>query len=110
MHSNLCPSRFFHTSDGWYVYMRPGDEQHCTYCGLRKVKFAEIGGRLIAGPFRRERTMRRWFDNFVWTHGAKAKRGMVKTYIPNDIVFPEWTPFDGDIFHYNPPDQPVMIG
>ena len=91
MATYLNDNRYFHTSDGWHVCMSPGDEQHRSYSGLRLVKYTLIDGIPIAGPFRTKRALLRWLDHFHELHDPRVKVHADRSYIPNELVLPEWT-------------------
>jgi hypothetical protein len=95
--NNRDVKRSFWTSDGWYVYMREGDEQHISYVNFRKVKFQKEGNGNIAGPFRSKRQMDEWYTGFISMHAYARKN---ESYIRDDIIFPESNMF---VSHCNPP-------
>jgi hypothetical protein len=91
MIANFRSSRYFYTSDGWYINMRPGDEQYKTHCGYRLVEFTLLDGRPVAGPFKTKRVLFRWLDSFIAYYGSKTKRSIPNDYIPDEVIIPEWT-------------------
>jgi hypothetical protein len=95
-------SRYFHTSNGWYVNMRPGDEQHASHCGFRLVEFTLDNGRPVAGPFKTKRLMFRWLDCFIAFYGSKTKRDDFEDCIPDQVIFPEWTTMESVEYSQQP--------
>ena len=86
MLSHFSVDRYFHTNVGWYICMRPGDEELLSYCGHQPVQYNNIEGKPIAGPFRTKRIMLRWLDGFISSHANP--RGTCKKYIPDELIIP----------------------
>ena len=84
--TNRDIKRSFWTSEGWYVYMREGDEQQTSYVNFRKVKFRKVGNRNIAGPFLSKIQMNEWYTGFLSMYAYARKE---ESYIRDDIIFPE---------------------
>jgi hypothetical protein len=84
MKSKYLAERYFHTSEGWYISMRPGDENHLARCGFKRVIFETIEGKVIAGPFISKVHLIKWFEGFVTFFGKNRNIG--ETYISDEIV------------------------
>lgn len=88
MLSNYNVERFFYTSKGWYVIMRPGDEKHRTFSGIREIKIINDNGQNLAGPFRTKERLISWFNGFVSFYGVSREGN--ENYITDDIIIPTY--------------------
>jgi len=88
MISFFSSGRFYKVNNSWYVSMRPGDEQHQSYCGLSLVKIEIVDGQTTAGPFRRRKSARRWLDGFISFYGKL--RGDEVSYISDAVIIPDF--------------------
>ena len=86
MNASFQASRKFHTSDGWWIYMRPGDEKIITHLNFTEVSFFMEGRVPIAGPFRLECQANRWLSAFMSFYG---KNRNIPSYIGDQVVIPE---------------------
>lgn len=86
MKSSFHASRIFHTSDGWWVYMRPGDEIFITHINFTEVSFFMEGRVPIAGPFRMKCQANRWLSAFLSLYGSNRK---IPSFIEDKVVIPE---------------------
>jgi hypothetical protein len=79
--------RYFFDSQGWYVRLRPGDEQLLERI---TVRIAERGvDALVVGPFPTRRSLQRWFEGFIELHGRDRHQHDV---IPDDVVIRRYRP------------------
>jgi hypothetical protein len=79
-------SRLFKTSDGWWIYMKRGDEKIVSFINLTKVSYYMKEEVPIAGPFNRKCIAKRWFNGFIEAHW---KFKSTKNYISDRIVITE---------------------
>ena len=86
MKSSFHASRVFHTNDGWWIYMRPGDEKILTHVNFTEISFFMEGGVPIAGPFRMKRQLNRWLSAFLSFYSRNRIR---PSYIEDKLIIPE---------------------
>ena len=79
-------SRMFQTSDGWWIYMRTGDEKIDSYINLTKVSYYMKEEVPIAGPFQRKYLAKRWFNGFI---ESNWKNRAANNYISDRVVITE---------------------
>jgi hypothetical protein len=78
--------RYFYTTNGWYIYMRHGDEKIPSHVNFKDVQYYMENGIPIAGPFKSRQQMLRWFDGFVSLYSKKRNTA---PYIDDKILIPE---------------------
>jgi len=79
-------SRMFQTSDGWWVYMRSGDEQNDSIINMSKVEYYMEDGIPIAGPFKRKALAERWLANYLTDHHDNRIK---MNYISDKVILTE---------------------
>lgn len=86
MKSSFCSSRFFHTEDGWFVYLRNGDERGISYMDQCRVHLPVGDSMPVVGPFVEQSQVEKWLENFLTFHGRDRN---LSDYIVDNMLIPD---------------------
>ena len=93
MLENNFIERIFWSTEGWYIYLRQGDEKLVSFVGLRKLKVHVGQFGIITGPFSSRLQAERWFEGFLSEH---SRPRMKKNFKDQKLIIPKTIDLDFD--------------
>ena len=90
---NDFKERIFWSTEGWYIYLRQGDEKLVSFVGLRKLRVHVGNFGIITGPFKTKLQADKWFEGFLSEHSRPRVR---KHFKDENLIIPKTIDYDFD--------------